>query len=137
MEGPIEAARSTHMNAATASSQSTQPTSTKSYAGTASRPASESMRLRRATARAAIEIAAVLASAAAAATPNPAPAAIAASVPSTHPARPERNAMEIATTPPRKSAARSITGAYSQKRIAGPASGPSVRKLLHANATAP
>ena len=28
-------------------------------------------------------------------------------------------------------------GRYSQNRIAGPASGPSVRKLLHANATAP
>jgi hypothetical protein len=46
-------------------------------------------------------------------------------------------AEEMLMTPPSMSAERSTAGRYSQNRMAGPASGPSVRKLLHAKATAP
>ena len=56
---------------------------------------------------------------------------------SAQPINPEVNAVEIATTPSWRSAGSSTLGRYSQNRMAGPASGPSVRKLLHAKATAP
>src|ERR1019366_10461590 len=58
-------------------------------------------------------------------------------VASVQPTRPEANAIVIDSTPVSRSELCATAGRYSQNRIAGPANGPSVRKLLHANATAP
>src|SRR5438034_10536077 len=58
-------------------------------------------------------------------------------VASVQPISPEENAIAIDRTPVSRSELCSTVSRYNQKRIAGPANGPSVRKLLHANATAP
>ena len=65
------------------------------------------------------------------------PTAGSARLASVHPARPDANAIVIDSTPVSSSELCSTAGRYSQNRIAGPANGPSVRKLLHAKATAP
>ncbi len=53
------------------------------------------------------------------------------------PISPDAKAMAIESTPVSRSELCSTVVRYNQNRIAGPANGPSVRKLLHAKATDP
>ena len=101
----------------------------------ASGPAKRSMRC--AIARAIQAAAITNTSAAPASAGSPPPRRETASAASAHPASPDVNAITTETIPACSSESSVTAPRYSQRRSAGPASGPSVRKLLQQNATAP